>query len=841
MWRYVYRAVDQHGQVIDVLVSASLLSQQMTEMEPHDIGDSLIALAGLKSHIDDEEHQRATVLTQQRDLKDSEEKDVKASLDEDADLGGVRARRQASDALQSAEQSWKLYVARRHREVVDQDSALVAEIAERAGVVAEAEKATEAAKRRLRQLRAVTDPAAAERTARAKWQEAKRLTDAFKLRRGEYTTRQALLVQERNALLSKTEGWSGATVENAARNLNNALRERAAAEAAHSAAMAAIALADDTLARAEIGRGGLAGKAIYVLEQLRPAITAVGLFDELEIDDEVRALWEPRLWSWRHAIVVNRVDAKRAGAALAHIPGTQIVVADDTGTPATRLRGIQSSTSVSRFLATLADRFRFAETPSRVDDETLQLSVIGGFDRAVTGHNSLIRAARAELDTARTRLSDAEKGVATAKAKSSLAALDHDAALAAARLAAIATEEDDLVANVATVDADLLTASNTETDLQGVWEIANGLAQGHAKELEVANLRLKGAERTEKDRRDRLTEKERARERLQTLAWDELLRTAGHSSASADDSPEAQRRPASLYRSASEGLRDALRLYGVEDDRLAIAPEQLRSAARQRDKFADQEPNALPTILFEHVAGPLRIMLEGHADNDHVITTRVAEVRAVREQALKALRGEVAKAADRLEVLQDMIERHVEGILKRINDAFDSLDHGRGGFGAQVRFTSVRPNGPGPWRWEVTPRWRRSPGGDLVPYREVANGAQVKVFAVQLVLAAVLADADTLGRVLILDELGNSLGEINRKDVLSALRTVAERQQVTILGTCQDSVLADAADVSGELLWFTHASATDFYNRPTRVWGFDSSSQRVELTAGWVRSGRGHV
>jgi hypothetical protein len=234
-------------------------------------------------------------------------------------------------------------------------------------------------------------------------------------------------------------------------------------------------------------------------------------------------------------------------------------------------------------------------------------------------------------------------------------------------------------------------------------------------------------------------------------------------------------------------------------------------------------------------------MLDGHTDNDHVITTRVAEVRAVREQALEAIRGEVAKAAGRLEVVQDMIESHVEGILKRINGAFNALDLGRGGFGAEVHFTSVRPTGPGPWRWEVTPRWRRSPSGDLVPYREVANGAQVKVFAVQLVLAAVLADADTQGRVLVLDELGNSLGEVNRKDVLGALRTVADRQKITILGTCQDSVLADAADVCGELLWFTHASATDYYNRPTRVWGFDPSSQRVELTADWVRAGRSHV
>ncbi|WP_151898047.1 hypothetical protein [Streptomyces sp. C8S0] len=56
------------------------------------------------------------------------------------------------------------------------------------------------------------------------------------------------------------------------------------------------------------------------------------------------------------------------------------------------------------------------------------------------------------------------------------------------------------------------------------------------------------------------------------------------------------------------------------------------------------------------------------------------------------------------------------------------------------------------------PRWKRSRSGGYVSYRENANSAQVKVHAILLVLAALLADSQTQGRVLILDELGNSLG-----------------------------------------------------------------------------------
>ncbi|MGW0516153.1 hypothetical protein [Crossiella sp. NPDC003009] len=121
---------------------------------------------------------------------------------------------------------------------------------------------------------------------------------------------------------------------------------------------------------------------------------------------------------------------------------------------------------------------------------------------------------------------------------------------------------------------------------------------------------------------------------------------------------------------------------------------------------------------------------------------------------------------NRVTVLQDMIEQRIESILKRVSAAFHRLDEERGGCGAQIAFVPQRPQGPGEWAWEVVPRWKRSRSGAFVPYREVANGAQVKVYAVQLVLAALLSDVETHGRVLVLDELGNSLGEVNRKDVL---------------------------------------------------------------------------
>lgn len=183
-----------------------------------------------------------------------------------------------------------------------------------------------------------------------------------------------------------------------------------------------------------------------------------------------------------------------------------------------------------------------------------------------------------------------------------------------------------------------------------------------------------------------------------------------------------------------------------------------------------------------------------------------------------------------------MIEHHVEGVLRSVSDSLNRLSL----YGADLEVARVRPEGAAGWQWKVTPKWRRSRNGAMVPYQEVANGAQVKVFAIQLVLAALLADSDTFGRVLILDELGNSLGDVNRKEVLASLHSVAEQQHVTILGTCQDSVLPDAADYFGELVWFTHATTSDSYNQPTRMWGHDENGDRVELTAAWLKAGRAY-
>ncbi|MEU6445062.1 hypothetical protein ABZ850_32715, partial [Streptomyces sp. NPDC047046] len=110
------------------------------------------------------------------------------------------------------------------------------------------------------------------------------------------------------------------------------------------------------------------------------------------------------------------------------------------------------------------------------------------------------------------------------------------------------------------------------------------------------------------------------------------------------------------------------------------------------------------------------------------------------------------------------------------------------------------------------------------------NTAQEKLFSIHLVLAALLAAPDARGRVLILDELGDSLGAEHRREVIAALRDAALEHGITVLATCQDGLMADVGPMCGQVLQFRYYSKSDPLNRPTAMFGFDANRRRVKLT-----------
>ncbi len=817
----------------------SLLSQQMTEMSPERIGESLIELCGLRQRLEDEESQRGELAEHQRRLAGAVDDDERRTREEDGELEGVRARARAREALGRGALMWRLHFARRYLEVVDEHA-----VADQARVDAQEQKekaraAADTARQAAAELRGRTDLKADADAARVPWDRAREAAEENRQAQAVLGSQRSALTAGRTALASAADGWSGVPAADAAGLLETARGDHSDTKAAVGLAGQTVERAEQDLTRARAGRDGLAGRALDALAAV--GIDSVGLTDAIGLDPAARAEWEPRLAPWRGAVVVAHHHAHDAYVAMADagLFGAQVVAEDPPGTGAAMPAGMTCARPIGAFAAGLAAATTRHAGPDRVDWHGLGLVVLGGFPAPFTGRQARIAAAEQVLADAIADRDAAVRRVEQARARLDAAAGEHARAVAAERLAADDAEAGRLGARLGELRAALAPLAAAEAEAEQAWSAANALAVGHASQVEAAESHARLLAQHVDAAVGRTAAARKAVDGLHLPYWRAGWGgTADEAAAllAEQDEKVARLTPKRLRNRAQEALTEALAAYtqGVTE-----IPADVAEVEAHKDELADGDDQAGSGQDFDSLSRPLRLRLEGALERDEIVETQIARERALRAATVGELNTEVGQRAGVIEALQDMIERLVEDQFRRISDAFGRLDTSRGMYGGDLQVTSVRPDSAtATWRWQVVPRWRRAPGGPLVSYKMTANGAQVKVYAVQVVLAALLAAEGATGRVLVLDELGNSLGEVNRKDVLAALKKVASEQRITILGTCQDSVLYDAADACGEILWFTHADASDAYNQPTRAWAHDPVAGRVELTADWITAGR---
>lgn len=818
----------------------SLLSQQMTEMDPDNIGVSLIALAGLGSDLATEATLRSQYLEKDRELAEAAADDASATADEDIDLAGVRAREAARAHIASGRQAWRQYLAVRVHAACEADAKLEAELRERRELQEQAHAVVEEYRAQIENLPKQADLQKEEKDRKGEWDQLRNLLEEHRISRTSLSTLQSQLSAEKTSSRTQADGWSGATVEQAEEALSQAQQAQRDARAGEIEATRRAAAAKDHLDLTLAGLAGSAGKAIELLRGQN--IEGIGLLDAAEFPHDVRGSWEARLWPWRDAVVVAAEDADDARDLLAaQLPGAQVVAAG--ACPERTPLKQRGRAALVEFLDRLEEEASTRGADGDVLFTGLGISVSGGFEPPVAGREARIKAARLSLDQANDALDKAMSALTLAGTRVSLTENDVKAAKAVKRLSEIDIEMRDIATKISKIDETLGELTTQEAAAEEAWKEAHTKLATRTQTAALANSDLQLALAERKKCEETVSAVEKRREDLFLPTW---LHVWGESADAAEELINNELggkriRPESLKRTCSESLLDALRNLGVDNKRREGAPEDLKDAVSLREQFSDATDANGPSVVFSDVSSPLLNRLAGAADGDRVIAERIATLREQRSNALEELRAEAQKSADSLTSVQDMLEHYIEGIFSSMSTAFNELDLARGGSGAKIEFSSSRPQGAGEWRWYVTPQWRRSTRGGMISYREVSNGAQVKVHAIMLVLAAMLADAEPEGRVLVLDELGNSLGEVNRRETLSALHAVAQRKHVTILGTCQDSVLSDAADYCGELLWFEHPTNDHPYNQPTRAWAFDANSQRVELLSAWVRSGRPDV
>jgi hypothetical protein len=809
----------------------SLLQMNAGGFSPERIGEDLIHLTGRAAAFENESGQRQRLDEAQRALADRQRTDERARDEEETQLAGVLARNSARGHLAQAEDVWRLHFARGYLDVLERERELTAERDEVAADASVREASVADAQAELNRI-AVPDELRSEHAVAE--DEASRLRGKREgAVQADAEARVAVTAANKHVheLDQAADGWTSPTAERIVEQLATA---RTAAEEAQQLLGVAKRLrgeAEERVRAAEAGVDGRAGATVQLLRE--SGIVAAPLMD-VELAGAARPVWESRLALYEPAVVVAPGRIEDALRAVSGAPGTVLIAGEDGDLP----DGIVSAPAgAAGFLSRLVAVAEVAHNPLRAEQHALGVVVIGDFPEPQTG-----RAAR--LESATRSLEQACEGVAEQEGAARQASLEverQEGDLRRARAAEQLIEAREKLqsardaAFAAKRALDDLTQPLAEAE-QAHLSLAARL-EGYELALNAAKERVESCSEQHRLAKASLREAQRRLDNLQVEYW---CASWGDTEESAEAALVGERRTEKRLRNrAAELLQDALGDLDIRSDGSGAPTEELALVARRRNLIEeDPERGRVPATLQE-VVRPLRDFLDAHHDQDLVTEERVTRARERRAAELELAVEETQRLDSALATLQDGVEQRIRQALDAISAEYDRLNRESGWFGADLHIDARRPDGPTDhWRWSVTPRWKRSANGRPLPYDNQANTAQEKLATVQLVLAALLAAPNPRGRVLVLDELGDSLGVSHRREVLREIASTAQSKGVTVLGTCQDSVMADAAHHCGELIYFDYPSHEDALNRPTRMFGFDDNRLRVELTADALRNGR---
>ena len=828
----------------NLTIPPSLLSHGLKSgQSPADIGSVLIEQAGLRHLFEAEREARAAYYQARADLSDAADEHERASLAEQTELDAIGQRRTAHELLMRAEQAWALHYARGLVEAHDERTRLTSEIAdltekrapvaslldrqqhelEELGDVEQLERvhiesariASEAASRLERAIAATAEAETASRQARARLIELRDAAD--------------------NTRLSVAEATDADRDARAALVGARATEERVAAE---------LRDAEGALERARTGLAGTAGEAAETL--LVAGIDAAVLADSTVVAD--RGRWEAALDPWRAAVIVDAEDAQRAVELLADHPGI-VVLAGSPGT-STRPEGIATADARAlQFLAALDRATSATVGPSRVSYRDFGATVIGGFEEPTLGRAQIVQTAERSVAEARTRHARAEGRAASAE----IVAQEAEQDLARARAAEAAAK---LERGLFGLDEAVGVARKKEARARSESEDATAKAESARDRWRNLEVRREAVQARIERTQGQLDQLDEARGALardhDNIRLDYWAEGWGESVESARTAvAESRLDRDTLSADARESLAAALARLNIDTAAPESAPTaSLREAIRQR--MAPETSGQSHGRGFRTMADALADYLEQMRRGDDQRATRISRDRASRARRIQSLRDTASGLLDGARATQEMTDGQVRARLVKVSRAFHDLTIGSNvGPTAELRVETTRPAMPDldaavaesdravEWTWHVTPAWTSAPDGSAVPYHVMQpNEAQAKLQAANLMLASLLADDASAGKLLVLDELSAHLGSQNRRRILRALRDTARATGVTVLATCQDDLLPQAAEVSHQTIEFRLLSDSDELNQLTRVTGVDPTDARVQLIADLVTDAR---
>ncbi|MFF0502987.1 hypothetical protein ACFYUH_05230 [Streptomyces fimicarius] len=835
----------------------SLLKLDAGTFTPVQIGDALINLTGRAGMLARDVQDRQALEQTETDLAEALKNAEISFRDEEQILHAVETRERARLETGRAHDLWRLASARDHVDTVVAERRTKAHLGSLEGLLEELSGRESEVRQQLAEAR---DTRLLERTAsdalRLKKQ-AQRLLEEASEKRGELHGALKEAEKAQRAAQARAEGYDGPTSPELAELLATLQGDLVEAKAD---LLRADERVDTTAQELADAREGRTGQAAAVLQALHagPCPDAVGLMASTRLHPDARSLWEARLAPWRDAVCVSPSLLDDAVDAVGDLPGTVLIAGPPAGAVPAGLaagwpEGIAHAAPLARsFLQALADATT-VDQPPHASLSSLGVYFVGGFERPIVGQADICAHLEEQLVQERAEREAVAGRIGLYERRLRAMSRDIDRAKAKEEATRLADQARNLAENLAAHDetlpkfrSDAETAAGTavraEDALNGATKRVQGLLES------VQKVRKEIGQTTQQ--RDRMLELQGQGPAHPGLAWTASISEAlaalhwkavpadeegaeptqgisTHTVVSAGPDRAAERRSsAELLSDSRARLSSALARLSADSHSTGVATSELATALHHQEAHTE-DPHG---TIFRHSLSALVTWLTDNEEQDKGAREQVEVKRAERANEHRYLQDIVEETREGLAQTQQSIKERVQGSLRRISDKLNEL-HGREGYKADLLYEVREPQtAQDQWVCHVVPRWQRNPNGPLLSYDKPTNTAQEKLFSIHLVLAALLAAPDARGRVLILDELGDSLGAEHRREVIAALRDAARDHGITVLATCQDVLMTDVRLICGQILQFRYYSKSDALNRPTLMFGLDDNGRRVRLT-----------
>jgi len=820
--------------------TANLLAEPLNELGPARIFNAIATLTGLDHELEQEQAHRSAEHTQREATKQAAA-DLQRWEQEMATVeASILQRAAAREALAAARESWK---ARCARHLVDGD-ARNSEILQELGVLDERVAEQEARRETIdTEIEAFGSEENLLRDVQLTRQERDKLDARDReLDLAQRSVREQLerLGQEHRRLLDAGRSADGRDLAAAAEEQEEA---RAVLEEHIGRDHAARSFVDQATADLREAESGQTVSAPQQQVLANAGIECGALTDITELATSARAEWEPRLAPYREAVVVDAADVALATSALsdAGYPGFLLVLANRPDAPA--FKGGPASADkrfkLDGFFAALASR-----AAKEIIDDAAGVVAVGQFEEAITGRTARIEAARRRLDGAVEARAAASAALEQARARVEQA----ERRTAAARALGTAGDVQDQI--LALREAN----DQHETDRESLapaLQAAKESAEAAAGQQLVRDERLKNLEATRRDhdrilddlagRRLVLLEEQTGLDLVtRTTAWGGSAAEASEFLLALPDDAAQRRTTADWNHQACTQLDDVVRRCFPNARSREEIPSELWEILNGPDGWSNGTLGARVSLV-PALQRTLASHLAQHETFDSLQQQQIASQRAERNAALERAREGLGEAESTARAHRSSLADGIKARLRLVSAEFDRLDQQYGGYGAKLEYPEPDPPAEPdkPWRWTVTPKWRRSEGGPFSAFNVKGNTAQMDEKAVKLVCAAALAGGSDRPLLLILDELGRNLGSQHRREAVALFEQIGRDRNITVIGALQDDMERYALSSSRLYVKLRRSSDTMAYNQAPVVKGNEEYSARVELLRNWLESYRG--